>query len=57
MKGHRGRILSMDMSPDGSSIVSVGADEVLRFLTVSEQSLCKLDFKAGKVSSNFPVIG
>jgi len=37
LKGHRSRILSMEMSPDGSSIASVGADEVVRFWKIREE--------------------
>ncbi|GAX80860.1 hypothetical protein CEUSTIGMA_g8295.t1 [Chlamydomonas eustigma] len=31
MTGHQGRVLHMATSPDGSSVVSAGADETLRF--------------------------
>ena len=31
LSGHTGRILGMSMSPDGSTVVSLGADETLRF--------------------------
>ena len=37
LKGHRSRILSMEISPDGSSIASVGADEVVRFWKIREE--------------------
>ena len=30
MTGHQGRVLHMATSPDGSSVVSAGADETLR---------------------------
>jgi len=60
MKGHGGRILSMDMSPDGSTVVSAGADEKLCFWTVREPvrspSLHDSSILAGKVSFNYPVI-
>jgi len=60
LKGHCGRILSMDISPDRSSIVSAGADEVLRFWKVRDEvrspSLRNWETAAGKVSFNFPVI-
>lgn len=31
LTGHTGRVLNMAVSPDGSSVVSAGADETLRF--------------------------
>jgi cell division cycle protein 20 (cofactor of APC complex) len=31
LTGHTGRVLGMVMSPDGSTVVSIGADETLRF--------------------------
>ena len=31
LTGHTARVLNMDMSPDGASVVSAGADETLRF--------------------------
>jgi cell division cycle 20, cofactor of APC complex len=31
LTGHTARVLNMDMSPDGTSVVSAGADETLRF--------------------------
>jgi cell division cycle protein 20 (cofactor of APC complex) len=31
LKSHTARVLNMEMSPDGRSVVSVGADETLRF--------------------------
>jgi cell division cycle protein 20 (cofactor of APC complex) len=31
MTGHQGRVLHMATSPDGSSVVSAGADETLRW--------------------------
>lgn len=30
LEGHTGRVLSLTMSPDGSHVVSLGADETLR---------------------------
>ncbi len=32
--GHQGRVLAMATSPDGSTVVSAGADETLRFWRV-----------------------
>jgi len=34
LTGHSARVLNMDISPDGSSIVSAGADETLRFWNI-----------------------
>jgi cell division cycle protein 20 (cofactor of APC complex) len=34
LKGHTARVLNMELSPDGSSIVSAAADETLRFWNV-----------------------
>lgn len=34
LTGHTARVLNMDISPDGTSIVSAGADETLRFWNV-----------------------
>lgn len=36
LTGHTARVLNMDISPDGSSIVSAGADETLRFWNIFE---------------------
>jgi len=60
MKGHSGRILAMDMSPDGSTVVSAGADEVLCFWRVREPvrnpSLRDSAITAGKILFDYPVI-
>ena len=34
LTGHTARVLNMDISPDGTSIVSAGADETLRFWNI-----------------------
>ena len=34
LKGHTARVLNMEMSPDGASVVSAAADETLRFWNV-----------------------
>lgn len=34
LTGHTARVLNMDISPDGASIVSAGADETLRFWNI-----------------------
>ena len=31
LKGHTGRVLALCTSPDGSTVLSAGADETLRF--------------------------
>ena len=46
LKGHAARILTMDMSPEGSSIMSAGADETLRVWSVAEK--CKGTFADGQ---------
>lgn len=57
LKSHTARVLNMELSPDGRSIVSVGADETLRFWDVwdgqqSSRSHTKND-SAGMLFSSF----
>lgn len=41
LNGHTNRILHMSLSPDGSTVVSAGADETLRFWKVFEPRTCE----------------
>ena len=34
LTGHTARVLNMEMSPDGASVVSAAADETLRFWNI-----------------------
>jgi len=46
LTGHTARVLNMDISPSGTSIVSAGADETLRFWSAfqeNSQSTCRHD--------------
>ena len=44
-RGHNARVLHMSLSPDGTTIVSAGADESIRFWEIFGGST-KADFKA-----------
>jgi cell division cycle protein 20 (cofactor of APC complex) len=46
LTGHTARVLNMDISPDGASIVSAGADETLRFWNIFDTPL-SMRMKAG----------
>ncbi|KAF5835961.1 WD40-repeat-containing domain protein [Dunaliella salina] len=50
LTGHQGRALHMATSPDGSSVVSAGADETLRFWRVFGEPPLAKDEKAGLLS-------
>lgn len=57
LTGHTQRILGMSMSPDGSTVVSLGADETLRFwncFQVDTESKKKEEMKAqrSKIANN-----
>ena len=39
--GHSARVLSVAQNPEGSTVVSAGADETLRFWPVFESSMIK----------------
>eukprot|EP00878_Enallax_costatus_P023659 GHUV01025180.1.p1 GENE.GHUV01025180.1~~GHUV01025180.1.p1 ORF type:complete len:173 (-),score=57.08 GHUV01025180.1:1398-1916(-) len=41
LTGHTERVLHMAISPDGSSVVTAGADETLRFWKVFGEPVCK----------------
>jgi cell division cycle 20, cofactor of APC complex len=41
LTGHTARVLHMDLSPDGGSIVSAGADETLRFWNIFDASAAR----------------
>lgn len=41
LTGHTERVLHMAVSPDGSSVVTAGADETLRFWKVFGEPVCK----------------
>ncbi len=47
LTGHQGRVLAMATSPDGSSVVSAGADETLRFWRVFGEPAAAKQDKAG----------
>ncbi|GKY98216.1 hypothetical protein MPSEU_000779300 [Mayamaea pseudoterrestris] len=52
LQGHTARVLNMEMSPDGSSVVSAAADETLRFWNIfGSQSVFR---KAGAAASGIP---
>jgi len=51
LTGHTGRVLGMSMSPDGSTVVSLGADETLRFwecFQIDNEKKKKAEIKAYK---------
>lgn len=51
LTGHTQRVLGMVMSPDGSTVVSVGADETLRFwecFQIDREAKKKTDIQASK---------
>ena len=43
--GHSARVLSVAQNPEGSTVVSAGADETLRFWPVFESSIVKNEFE------------
>ncbi|CAL8074751.1 unnamed protein product [Orchesella dallaii] len=48
MMGHTGRILQMALSPDQTTVATVGADETLRFWRIFPPSKTSKDLKPGK---------
>lgn len=60
LTGHTERVLNMDMSPDGASVVSAAADETLRFWNVFGTPSCRPSSSAlsmsGELSFGMPTI-
>jgi len=54
MTGHQGRVLHMATSPDGSSVVSAGADETLRFWKCFGEPAVAKDEKVASLSAGVP---
>jgi cell division cycle 20, cofactor of APC complex len=50
LTGHTARVLNMDISPDGSSIVSAGADETLRFWNIFDTPSTQSSNDLGELS-------
>jgi cell division cycle 20, cofactor of APC complex len=50
LTGHTARVLNMDISPDGSSIVSAGADETLRFWNIFDTPSTQSSSDFGELS-------
>ncbi|GFH26173.1 WD_REPEATS_REGION domain-containing protein, partial [Haematococcus lacustris] len=58
LTGHQGRVLHMATSPDGSSVVSAGADETLRFWRVfGEPVVAKDESKAAGAAGTGSMAG
>jgi cell division cycle 20, cofactor of APC complex len=49
LTGHTARVLNMDISADGTSVVSAGADETLRFWNVFEDSSSSVSHRSGSM--------
>ena len=60
LTGHTERVLNMDMSPDGASVVSAAADETLRFWNVFGTPFCRKSSgglsMSGELSFGMPTI-
>ena len=60
LTGHTERVLNMDMSPDGASVVSAAADETLRFWNVFGTPSCRPSptglSMSGELSFGMPTI-
>jgi len=60
LTGHTERVLNMDMSPDGASVVSAAADETLRFWNVFGTPTCRPSVNGfsmnGELSFGMPTI-
>lgn len=52
MMGHTGRILQMALSPDQTTVATVGADETLRFWRIFPPTKTCKDLKVGKAKSS-----
>lgn len=51
MLGHQSRILHMALSPDKTTVATVGADETLRFWRIFPPTKSSADSKKKKVTS------
>jgi cell division cycle protein 20 (cofactor of APC complex) len=51
MMGHTSRILNMALSPDQTTVATVGADETLRFWKIFPQTKTASDLKKNKPKS------
>lgn len=57
MMGHTGRVLQMALSPDSTTVATVGADETLRFWRIFPPTKTAKDLKVGKAKSSTLMTG